>query len=1536
LKKRQIPDGPPRFKQNQRVVHEVFLNDKATFKCTALARPAPKIHWYRNGEFLNYTMLSRNERLRENKKHFSLEIRRVEVGDQGSWTCKVWNQAGSIFRNFTLEIIDFCDYFLMDEYPSTKVPEKCICLWFLSGEHRKEGIDWGAVSEDSCDNYRKYALKMRKPFGKKLCANAPCSVRSTAADDEDESEKTLSSHESSQHAISTSTVSSTSADAVVLHGIGLHESVPNNFMHEHYSNALEESVPTTIHRSTHSDATLQHHSLSILSQHVAHQSISSTDNSENNNDAAAKRLRTRTVLLHHFDDSERASIADDDDDIEEAKGIAVSHITDSDAVREHQGRDDHLSENNTVDGLVREQEGGDNEFRPVEDHLVYTRKDGELPFEMPVNDEPSSDNQRYRFIHHNRRISTLFSSSTLPPTTTTSTTARPTTRLSFPPQKVPPYFKVRDEDAATSVITPSGRTIKLQCKAGGQPEPQVIWFNSNKKVITTEARRPVGAEFRLRKNTLEMEDVAESDSGDYTCEAFNSAGSVTRTFKLRVVDRMRSKPIIVPNILINQTVDANSTVNFTCKVISDLTPHIVWMRIELTNDSIYYWNATDRKYVFRYTDMRTVENAFITKTSQDSSTLTIVNVTMADQGMYACVSGNHLGHAIANATLTVNEFHALTLATGDPESEWSWISILALIICIVLLTLLICAALLYVLCVKRNSKTHIAQMEQLIPSVKKRVVITKPAIDPSEADGWSDMPSTYQIHIEPITSSHRRPRLPSDLTLLSDYEIQSDPAWEVDRSRLRFVDMLGEGAFGEVWKAILKPPPKCNAIIQNDPNESEMPVAIKKLKASAHEKELIDLVSEMETFKIIGHHENLLRLIGCCTGAGPLYVILELCKHGNLRDFLRAHRPRDTDSANRVVQDSPALSSEAYLEPRKPSSGKVSLSNSSSDSEGPLLIKNLTQRHLVQFAWQVAKGMEFMAARKIIHRDLAARNVLVGDNFVMKISDFGLSRDVHYNDYYRKKGNGRLPIKWMALEALDSHVYTMFSDVWSFGILLWEIMTLGGTPYPSIAMQQLYSCLKEGYRMEAPDNCPDAIYTVMLACWQECPERRPSFVTLVDYFDWILTNSAKDNEHYLEVQSISNEDGSQQQQLLTDNDEEMMTRNEETSSLPSISAASNSLVKRSRKIRPLSEPVIYASEVIDDFDSEVNDLEDCDCAVSRPLLSGATKAVVYTPEDGPAVQYAFVRRSGIPLPVPDPITSSLSSAKKLNSTATMSVDSAIGSPSWPIDMHTSMLLDGLDPYRTPSDSNEHLNATTKTPHLASVNTNNNNSNNIISNTSNNDIVSNEATSTAKEDSDNNEGSINQQQPNFFPNNDQTNADNATYSDDRLQSHYTDLAHENGSQKGKLFQSMFPFPPQRHTRFSDSSAYEPDAVQLSMLNNLNTTSTTESYAPVFNATEADTLEKSMNRGALNDLSSQSTHHAVVSNQRRHSVDSSSSGRGGSSGMSSAEGLGGIADFCHIECVNVAPTAHKGVVQSNSVTTSSSYSTDIQSQQRFTAS
>jgi len=160
---------------------------------------------------------------------------------------------------------------------------------------------------------------------------------------------------------------------------------------------------------------------------------------------------------------------------------------------------------------------------------------------------------------------------------------------------------------------------------------------------------------------------------------------------------------------------------------------------------------------------------------------------------------------------------------------------------------------------------------------------------------------------------------------------------------------------------------------------------------------MVDLVSEMEVMKIIGKHVNIINLLGACSQNGPLYVIVEFAPHGNLRDFLREHRPS--------LGYEPAIGQE--LKERK----------------------TLTQKDLVSFAYQVARGMEYLSSKRCIHRDLAARNVLVSDEYVLKIADFGLARDLHSNDYYRKKTDGRLPVKWMAPEALFHRVYTTQSDV---------------------------------------------------------------------------------------------------------------------------------------------------------------------------------------------------------------------------------------------------------------------------------------------------------------------------------------------------------------------------------------------------------------------------------------------------------------------------------------------------------------------------
>lgn len=209
--------------------------------------------------------------------------------------------------------------------------------------------------------------------------------------------------------------------------------------------------------------------------------------------------------------------------------------------------------------------------------------------------------------------------------------------------------------------------------------------------------------------------------------------------------------------------------------------------------------------------------------------------------------------------------------------------------------------------------------------------------------------------------------------------------WEFPRSQLELGKPLGEGAFGKVVLG------KANNLIKNG---QATIVAVKMLKEGHTDEDVKDLVCEMEVMKMIGKHINIINLLRCCCKDGPLYVLVEYAEHGNLRDFLRKHRPN------------------AY-------SGEITEKEK----------QTLTQKDLVSFSFQIARGMEYLASRKCIHRDLAARNVLVSDDFIMKIADFGLARDLHSQDYYRKTTDGRLPVKWMAPESLFDKVYDTQSDV---------------------------------------------------------------------------------------------------------------------------------------------------------------------------------------------------------------------------------------------------------------------------------------------------------------------------------------------------------------------------------------------------------------------------------------------------------------------------------------------------------------------------
>uniref|UniRef100_A0A0C9RNG2 RET protein n=1 Tax=Fopius arisanus TaxID=64838 RepID=A0A0C9RNG2_9HYME len=335
------------------------------------------------------------------------------------------------------------------------------------------------------------------------------------------------------------------------------------------------------------------------------------------------------------------------------------------------------------------------------------------------------------------------------------------------------------------------------------------------------------------------------------------------------------------------------------------------------------------------------------------------------------------------------------------------------------------------------------------------------------------------INIETFASINRSLLLP---------KTSPDPKWEFPRSQLTIEQVLGEGEFGRVLRA--------KAVDIGDwPGHTT--VAVKTLKEDASGSELADLLSEYQLLKE-AQHPNVIRLLGACTSSGgPVYLIIEFAEFGSLRNYLR--RSRHLESEGRVPCSTSLLS--------------ASPGNTRDDAHDASTNYTISPHDILSFAWQISKGMAYLADIKLVHRDLAARNVLLATGKVCKISDFGLTRDVYEDDAYLKRSKGRVPVKWMAPESLADHVYTSKSDVWSFGVLLWELVTLGASPYPGVDVHNLYNLLKAGYRMERPANCSPQLYKLMVSCWHDEAGMRPSFKELTCQWERML----EDGVEYLDL-----------------------------------------------------------------------------------------------------------------------------------------------------------------------------------------------------------------------------------------------------------------------------------------------------------------------------------------------------------------------------------------------------------------------------------
>ncbi|XP_045579769.1 fibroblast growth factor receptor 3 isoform X2 [Salmo salar] len=612
-----------------------------------------------------------------------------------------------------------------------------------------------------------------------------------------------------------------------------------------------------------------------------------------------------------------------------------------------------------------------------------------------------------------------------------------------------PHWTRPDRMEKKLLAIPAANTVKFRCAAAGNPTPSIHWLKNGKEFKGEQ--RMGGIKLRHQQWSLVMESAVPSDRGNYTCVVQNKYGTITHSYQLDVLERSPHRPILQAGLPANQTVVLGSDVEFHCKVYSDAQPHIQWLKHIEVNGSRYGPDGVPYVNILK---------SLVSRRTEVDVKLNVLNVTEADAGKYCCRASNFVGKSENAFWLSVYRPGKPALHDGDKEDDYADI-----LIYVTGCVLFILAVVIIILCRMRMST------QKTLPSPPVQKLSKFPLKRQVSLESNSSMNSnTPLVRIARLSSSDG-----PMLSNVSELELPSDPKWEFSRTRLTLGKPLGEGCFGQVVMA------EAIGIDKEKPN-TPLDVAVKMLKDDATDKDLSDLVSEMEMMKMIGKHKNILNLLGACTQDGPLYVLVEYASKGNLREYLRARRPPGTDYSFDTCK---------------------------------IPDEQLTFKDLVSCAYQVARGMEYLASQKCIHRDLAARNVLVTEENVMKIADFGLARDVHNIDYYKKTTNGRLPVKWMAPEALFDRVYTHQSDVWSYGVLLWEIFTLGGSPYPGIPVEELFKLLKEGHRMDKPANCTHELYMIMRECWHAVPSQRPTFRQLVEDHDRVLSMTSTDE--YLDL-----------------------------------------------------------------------------------------------------------------------------------------------------------------------------------------------------------------------------------------------------------------------------------------------------------------------------------------------------------------------------------------------------------------------------------
>lgn len=314
---------------------------------------------------------------------------------------------------------------------------------------------------------------------------------------------------------------------------------------------------------------------------------------------------------------------------------------------------------------------------------------------------------------------------------------------------------------------------------------------------------------------------------------------------------------------------------------------------------------------------------------------------------------------------------------------------------------------------------------------------------------------------------------------------------QISKDEITYISELGQGNFGRVFKG---------EVSKLVPGQDVTTVAVKNLLEEDNEAAVKAFVHEAKIMSRFDH-PSIVKLIAVSITNPPFYLVFEFMSEGDLNDYLHQ---RASSRLKRLMNPSPTRSRT-----------ESALSNEPSE---------LTSEQLLHICLQIAEGMKYLADNNHVHRDLATRNCLVGEKLVVKIGDFGMSQHLYHNDYYRVHGEAALPVRWMPPESIVYGTFTTETDVWSFGVVMWEVFSFAMQPYYGKSNEEVCDLVRKGGSLECPAECPPEVYNLMQSCWSLTPNSRPSFKNLCVKLSLLSQGKAESPIMPRDTQSISSQD----------------------------------------------------------------------------------------------------------------------------------------------------------------------------------------------------------------------------------------------------------------------------------------------------------------------------------------------------------------------------------------------------------------------------